>query len=209
MNSHDQELQDKLNSYKTWRQQIEVAPGIFTPGSANTDTKLSRLRMPQDFSGKRVLEIGAADGYFSFLAERRGAKEVMAVDIREPIGFNICKELLGSKVQYLKADLYQLAEHQLGQFDVVIFIDVLYHLDHPISALKVLRDHCRGELHLTSVRYDDDQPVMRFMALDYEKGHNRWAITETCLEQLLTFSEFPSCEIWSYSDDRLGAVARI
>lgn len=33
-----------------------------------------------DFSGRRVLDIGAFDGYYSFLAERNGAKGVVALD---------------------------------------------------------------------------------------------------------------------------------
>ena len=37
--------------------------------------------MTQDLSGITVLDIGAWDGFFSFEAERRGAKRVLATDL--------------------------------------------------------------------------------------------------------------------------------
>ncbi|MDI1296077.1 MAG: methyltransferase type 11, partial [bacterium] len=38
------------------------------------------LIFPQSLQGKRVLDIGAWDGFFSFQAEQRGAAEVLATD---------------------------------------------------------------------------------------------------------------------------------
>src|SRR6266436_2822961 len=42
--------------------------------------RLRLLQIPQDLTGKTVLDIGAWDGYFSFEFERRGAKRVLAID---------------------------------------------------------------------------------------------------------------------------------
>src|SRR4051812_2971451 len=36
--------------------------------------------IPQDLTGARVLDVGAFDGFYAFLAERRGAARVVAVD---------------------------------------------------------------------------------------------------------------------------------
>src|SRR5262244_2154854 len=42
--------------------------------------RLRLLQIPDDLSGKTVLDIGAWDGFFSFEFERRGAKRVLAID---------------------------------------------------------------------------------------------------------------------------------
>src|SRR5688500_17783271 len=37
-----------------------------------------------EFEGKRVLDVGTAGGYLAFEAERRGAREVVALDVDYP-----------------------------------------------------------------------------------------------------------------------------
>ena len=57
-----------------------------------------------DFRGKSVLDIGSWDGYWSFFAEKRGARSVLASDDlgqnwSQGRGIHLAKELLGSSVQ--------------------------------------------------------------------------------------------------------------
>ena len=57
-----------------------------------------------DFRGKTVLEIGSWDGYWSFYAERRGAKEVLASDDltqnwASGEGILLARELLNSGIE--------------------------------------------------------------------------------------------------------------
>src|SRR6185295_8531053 len=64
-----------------WFQKIEVLPGLFSPGwSDPAKEKLPYYGLPDDLSGMRVLDIGCAEGFFSFEAERRGAREVVGID---------------------------------------------------------------------------------------------------------------------------------
>lgn len=50
---------------------LNRAEGIFTPGSARE--RRSRVSAPsQDFAGISVLDVGCFDGFYAFLAERRG-----------------------------------------------------------------------------------------------------------------------------------------
>ncbi|RMF02726.1 MAG: TIGR04290 family methyltransferase, partial [Chloroflexi bacterium] len=51
-----------------WFHNYEVVPGVMTNGVSDMQTRGRYFEIPQDLSGKRVLDIGAADGYFSFLA---------------------------------------------------------------------------------------------------------------------------------------------
>src|ERR1700754_3971690 len=53
--------------------------GLYTPRVALAHP--SRLpALPEDFGGRRVLDVGAFDGFYAFLAEARGAASVLAID---------------------------------------------------------------------------------------------------------------------------------
>lgn len=62
----------------TWFHSIDLGTGVVTPGSSVSPT------VPQhalgDLRGCSVLDVGAWDGYYSFLAERMGASRVVALD---------------------------------------------------------------------------------------------------------------------------------
>lgn len=73
-------IQARVESVPFWWHRIQVAPGVVTPGQKSTNCgSWDALRVP-DLQGKTVLDIGAWDGFYSFEAERRGAKRVLALD---------------------------------------------------------------------------------------------------------------------------------
>ena len=119
--------QEAIAKQSKWHHRIEVAPGVWTPGLQDTATVLSQIGMPEDLAGMRVLDIGARDGFFSFEAERRGAREVIALDNEPPhhTGFSIAAELLGSKATYITENVYSLNPEQYGRFDLVLFLGVI------------------------------------------------------------------------------------
>jgi tRNA (mo5U34)-methyltransferase len=127
-----------------WHHRIEVAPGVWTPGLQDTQALLGQVGMPEDLSGMRVLDIGARDGFFTFEAERRGAREVLALDNESPhnTGFSIAAELLDSKATYVTENVYSLDPERYGKFDLVLFLGVIYHLRHPLLALDRIHDVC-------------------------------------------------------------------
>ncbi|HEV7678397.1 MAG TPA: DUF1698 domain-containing protein [Candidatus Dormibacteraeota bacterium] len=61
-----------------WHHRIDLGSGIVSPGLADRFPALEAT-LP-DLRGKTVLDVGAWDGYYSFLAERRGASRVVALD---------------------------------------------------------------------------------------------------------------------------------
>jgi FkbM family methyltransferase len=74
------ELQTRVASVKHWWHTIDLGDGVVTPGRKGDMTvELLGLRLP-DMRGKSVLDIGARDGYYSFEAEQRGARRVVALD---------------------------------------------------------------------------------------------------------------------------------
>ncbi|CAN5140954.1 hypothetical protein BH20ACT16_BH20ACT16_00650 [soil metagenome] len=139
----DQEIQDRIAQVPHWYHQIEIRPGIVTPGINKSAATLARLGLPDRCDGLRVLDIGVRDGFFSFELERRGA-EVVAIDYMDPAdtGFAVARELLESKVDYVVDNVYDVTPQQYGTFDIVLFLGVMYHLRDPLLALDRLWDVC-------------------------------------------------------------------
>ena len=150
--SEDQ-IRTKVGSVN-WFHQIEIAPGIVTPGVDRSAEKLRWLNLPADLTGQRVLDIGAFDGFFSFECEKRGAAEVVAIDAAPPPGFNVAHELLGSQVKFYALNIYDLTPETFGQFDLVLCLGVLYHLRHPLLGLERVHAVCRGRLILETAICD-------------------------------------------------------
>jgi tRNA (mo5U34)-methyltransferase len=137
----DDEVRARIGSVAHWYHQIEIRPGIVTPGINDSATTLASLRLPERCDGLRVLDIGVRDGYFSFELERRGA-EVVAIDYIDPAqtGFAVARELLGSKVEYVIDNVYNVTPERYGTFDIVLFLGVMYHLRDPLLVLDRLWD---------------------------------------------------------------------
>lgn len=142
----DAEVRERIAAVPHWYHRIEVRPGIVTPGINDSAGALAGLDLPADCTGLRALDIGARDGFFSFELERRGA-QVLAIDSMEPdqTGFPVARELLGSQVEYLVANLYDLDPDVHGTFDIVLFFGVLYHLRDPLLALDRIWSVCRED----------------------------------------------------------------
>ena len=126
-----------------WYHQIELAPGLVTPGthpSPEILAQLDRLGLPRQARGLRVLDIGCRDGFYAFEMERRGA-EVLGIDYAAPhvTGFAVASQILGSRVEYTVENVYNLAPEKHGTFDLVLFLGVLYHLRNPLLALDRIR----------------------------------------------------------------------
>jgi tRNA (mo5U34)-methyltransferase len=62
-----------------WFHSIDLGSGVVTQGLSDSSQALRPDQLPA-FTGRTVLDIGAWDGYYSFLAERSGATRVVALD---------------------------------------------------------------------------------------------------------------------------------
>jgi tRNA (mo5U34)-methyltransferase len=71
-------LQAEADSF-AWYHTIDLGHGVATKGQSVMNEMLTDAQLP-DFRDRSVLDIGAWDGFYSFLAERRGASRVVALD---------------------------------------------------------------------------------------------------------------------------------
>ncbi len=143
-NLSPQQVKESIQRYR-WYHAIEVMDGIFTESQVPQFQEMwdfdMRCLETIDFRGKRVLDIGCRDGLFSFLAERRGAREVVGID--NDISNGAVEFLIpyfGSKVTMHELNLYNLDPATIGKFDVILFFGVLYHLRYPYWGLRKIVD---------------------------------------------------------------------
>ena len=150
-----------------WYHRIEVRPGVVTPGINDCQTTLRLLDLPADCSGLRVLDIGTRDGFFAFEMERRGA-DVLAIDFdpRAANSFALASRLLDSRVPFRQANVYNLDPEEIGTFDIVLFLGVIYHLPDPLGALRNIRRLCRSRMYLETFAIDHHLPLPGGTKLD-------------------------------------------
>ncbi len=153
-----------------WYHTIDIAPGLTTTGWWDLRFALDLMPFP-DVKGKRCLDIGPWDGFSSFEMARRGASEVVAVDLADLAdvdyppevhflpgfdpshkgkqerfaGFKLLQELTGAPVQWRACSIYDLDPAELGTFDVVVCGSLLIHLRDPVRALDAVRSVCSGQ----------------------------------------------------------------
>ena len=149
-----------------WHQRFELVPGITTPGGNPIDSILRAVDLP-DVRGKTILDIGTCNGAVCFEMERRGATRTVGVDIYDDawFGFATIRTFLGSGAEYLQASIYDLDSILEGQFDIVFFMGVIYHLRHPLLAIDVLRSLTRELLVVESQVCDSTLDEHRAEAL--------------------------------------------
>ncbi len=141
-------------SVPLWFHTFALAPGIYTPGIARDHGYRLAVLSADRFTCRSVLDVGAFDGFYSFLAEARGARRVVAVDNEQyvdwvrarfgvtldgGVGFRAIAGLLGSRVEYRRMD--GLDARKLGErFDVVLCFGILHRVTDPLALLRALAD---------------------------------------------------------------------
>jgi tRNA (mo5U34)-methyltransferase len=202
---------EKMHSIRWWHS-IEL-PGLgTTPGTEPSPrSRDAYMKIPwAELKGKRVLDIGAWDGLYSFEAEKAGAEIVVAMDVwnesgsssvqgvrpsRE--GFEFAAEALRSNVAPIQGSVYDLelsdADDTFLPFNVVFYFGVLYHLEDPMRAFRAIHTAMApgGLLIVESDTEPRVECVMRFA----EHGHhgdetNVWYPTISCVEAMMRKSGF-------------------
>lgn len=168
-NGNDVDHAKALASVPLWFHTFAVGD-TYTPGVAR-DHRYRVPFLPDSFEGRRVLDVGAFDGFYSFLAEARGATRVVAVDNEQYVnwvrarwgveleggeGFRAIANLLDSKVEYVRLDAFDLAD--LGEdFDFVLCFGILHRVENPVGMLRIIAERLApgGELMLETYGVTD------------------------------------------------------
>jgi SAM-dependent methyltransferase len=104
-----------------------------------------RQRLAEVDGAASALDLACNEGYFSHRLLDWGATRVVGIDIREA---NIRRALLlrdhfgidPTRLELEVGDVLALDGERLGTFDVVLNLGLIYHVEHPVGAVRRARD---------------------------------------------------------------------
>ena len=215
---------DKTMEEIKWWHRIKLPDGRITPGicyhgpDEDQSWITNRFGLPVDLTEKTVLDIGAANGLFSFEAEKRGARRVVALEGFTDTGnssvieaFDYAHAAFNSKVELIHRDFFEFTPPFL--FDFVLFYGVLYHVLDPLGALRKLYDATAvmGEVLIETavMNWFDEKPLLQFEPgwdndpTNYFYPNYRW------IEQAAKFVGFYHVEQVFVASDISRATARL
>src|SRR6266516_5186734 len=148
--------QEIVERYGDWTaHNVVLAEGISTLGDrvSGDEHRLRRVvqivsdLVPRPIEELRVLDLACLEGLYSIEFAKRGA-QVVGIEGREAnvAKARFAKEALGlDSVEFIEDDVRDLSRDAHGEFDVVLCIGILYHLDAPDVFVLVERiaDVCR------------------------------------------------------------------
>jgi tRNA (mo5U34)-methyltransferase len=127
--------------------------------------------------------------------------ELWSPDLPGKRGFDLACESLGSRVEAVAEDFMSADVDDLGQFDVVLFLGVIYHQRHPLLALERLLEFTRGVAVIES--YAAVYPGLEHLAIceffeldELANDHtNWWAPNLTALVKMCRSAGFGFVEV--------------
>ena len=223
------ETQKRIEELGAWFQNlnlngVQTAPNHFLGDYPAVKFAGFAKAIPQDLTGKSVLDIGCNAGFYSLEMKRRGAGRVLGVDFDERY---LAQARFAAEVRGVEIEFRQLSVYDVGtlreKFDLVIFMGVLYHLRHPLLALDLIREHVakdmmlfqsmqRGSTDAMEVEQDydfwqtemfarPDFPMMYFIEHKYAGDPTNWWIpNRACTEAMLRSAGF---EIIAHPEDEV------
>lgn len=194
-----------------WWHTIDLGSGVATAGWWDLRPTAARVPWPPEVRGGRCLDIGTMDGFWAFELERRGASDVVAIDLPGSPGrarFEAAAKALSSRVSYEEASVFDLDPARHGRFDVVVVGYVLQMVDDPLGALARIRSVCRGHVVVVETI---SAPLSLLPAplarLDARRdGTERFVFNRAGLRRALSISGFEIVSIAGPLRDRPGAL---
>lgn len=159
------DLAEAVERAAPWYHTFSLPGGVSTKGYFDLRRVAPRLPFGE-LAGQRCLDAAACEGFWSFELARRGAAEVVSLDLADTdqqdwqglgshderrVGsglanehFALVREHLGlPQVQRVDGNIYDVTPDRLGTFDLVFVGNVLIHLADPARALRALRSVLR------------------------------------------------------------------
>jgi 2-polyprenyl-3-methyl-5-hydroxy-6-metoxy-1,4-benzoquinol methylase len=149
-----------------WNHNIALPHGVHTAAcndyypAHREIMRIVRERLGNDFSGRRIVDIGCLEGYFSIECALQGA-EVLGID-GKLLNVRKCefvRSVLGvERATFALGDAMKVTRESSGRFDAALALGLLYHLDDPYTFLANVAGLCTGFAVIDTHVALEDQP---------------------------------------------------
>lgn len=131
---NNDQLRREIQKLRPWYQNVQFNDEV---SAVSSHSKLSgecawnyiKQLLPESLEGKRILDLGSNAGLFCIRTAQRGADESIGVE-REPKHLRQCAFLKQyfdiPNVKFINSNLENLSSMDLGKFDIILAIAVLY-----------------------------------------------------------------------------------
>jgi tRNA (mo5U34)-methyltransferase len=236
-------LREEVIRLGPWHIDVEITPEVSTrafldappgtyPDSHGSVTfhnprdgflrRLGRV-FPNGLEGRSVLDCACNCGAYLFYAKEAGAGRCVGFDVREHwinqarfLAEHRCGPSDGMTFEVF--DLYDLANRDVGRFDVTFFLGIFYHLPDPITGLKLAADVTDELLvlntatkagHPDGLLVADEESESKLMSGAY--GLCWFPTGPVVLTRILNWLGFPEvrCSVWRHAPRQAAALDRI
>ena len=210
-----------------WYYSIELKPGQFTPGQNHRNLGLTRSLLERcEVEGRRCLDIGTMEAAVPVLLSRRGAREVVGVDVMNcDRKVAVVKHYTGATFSYHGGLTHEktapfVRRRYGGNFDLVVLSGVLYHCFGPLHVLTTARSLVRtgGLMIVETFAALDKQEAMFFNARGQlsPDPSTYFLMSVTLLEYLLRYLKLepldcvasPAVDVGGRPSARVAVVCR-
>jgi len=142
-----------INQHKDWFYSFTFTNGASTVVNDNQVDQIHTSRAAMIFpylddvyNGKwnslTCCDLACHQGWFATQIALRGAQHVVGIDARHH-HIQMAEEIKSlsnlSNLSFSKQDLFSITMGKFGLFDLTLFLGILYHLDNPMDALRIVR----------------------------------------------------------------------
>ncbi len=143
------EKRSGVERLQPWFHRIDLGDGVVTKagsvaGEADDHPlptwKVVSRALPEDLTGRSVLDVGCNAGFYSVEAKRRGAQRVLGIDAQrhQVRQASFVARALDLPMEFRRMSVYDLSPETVGVFDVTLALGLVYHLKHLILGLERL-----------------------------------------------------------------------
>ena len=148
-------LTERLKAFIPWRKGPLELGGVPVDTEWRSDFKWDRLTNHVDLEGKRILDVGAGNGYFGWRMLAAGARRVIGCDPTQlfVIQHEVISHFAGPAENHLLALRLEDLPAQIDNFDTIFSMGVLYHRRDHLAHLRDLAERLApgGELVLETL----------------------------------------------------------
>jgi SAM-dependent methyltransferase len=154
------EIKNKINSFSRWHYKFDLL-GEITP--IDSPDKENRHKQREDYfltpfinlkngtlKGENILDLGCNAGFWALKCLEAGGDFVLGIDGRKmhidqaEFVFDV-KKIDAKRYQFICDDIYNYFNNNKKEYDIVLCLGLLYHINNPIQLLESI-NRCNNDI---------------------------------------------------------------